>query len=637
MKYRAEVDGLRAVAVVAVLFYHAKLGCPGGYIGVDVFFVISGYLITGLILHDIDKGKFQIGNFWERRFRRILPALIVVLSMTLAAGWCLLPTQVFRELGKSTAYQALLVSNVYFWRLNAGYFAQTAEEQPLLHTWSLAVEEQFYLFFPLLLVLVSRLMRNNLSKVLSLIAVCSFALCVYGSYTHESATFYFLPTRAWELLLGAFLAERGREPRASASLLDETLGLAGLFAILSAAMFYSPETRFPGLAALLPCGGTALLIWANGGALTMTGRLLAWRPIVFIGLISYSLYLWHWPMLVFFNYWVLGPAPLWRHVLPLLVSVFVAALSWKFVEGPFRKGLVLNRRARVFAAAGAALAALLAAGLTAQLEIVRTRMPEAAQRYFDGRYDEAPERLLDLQQVRNENFIELGLGDKSRKVDFFVWGDSHATAVLPIVNILCKEYALRGVAATRGSTAPLIGYTSFWRRRLLESIPYNDAVVAFITKNHVHDVLLVAKWRWYIDIDGSERIHSALLATTNALKRSGARIWILKMVPDYEVDVPKALAASVWFGSETPSGRSLTKWRKFCPTEETCYEGLDLAGITVLDPAQLFVGPANTCRTADCGRSLYSDSHHLTAQGALLLRPLFEPIFASLRKARELQ
>src|ERR1035441_8508823 len=230
LKYRAYIDGLRAIAVLAVLFFHADIGCRGGYVGVDVFFVISGYLITGLILKDLDGGQFQVFKFWERRVRRILPAVAVILLACLATGWFLFLPLNFKELGQSVFAQAMLVSNIYFWR-ESGYFAQTAEVKPLLHTWSLSVEEQFYLLFPFLLIAFKRFSRKSLIPGILLLCGVSFSLSVCCSYLYPPVNFYFLPTRAWELLLGSFLAAIPAQ-RASTRWLTESLSSGGLLAIL---------------------------------------------------------------------------------------------------------------------------------------------------------------------------------------------------------------------------------------------------------------------------------------------------------------------------------------------------------------------------------------------------------------------
>jgi len=357
MKHRADIDGLRAVAVIAVLLFHADIGCSGGYVGVDVFFVISGFLITGLILKDLNRDRFSIVEFWERRVRRILPALALVVFSTLIAGWFLLLGRDFEALGKSVVAQVMLLSNVYFWR-GSGYFARIGQDTPLLHTWSLAVEEQFYLLFPLLLIALRRLSPKALIPAILLFSGASFSLSVYWSYHNPNANFYLLPTRAWELLMGAFLAAYSAR-RASKRWLAEILSWSGLFAILWSIFQYSPDTRFPGAAALLPCVGTAFLIQSNRDSLTSVGTFLATRPVVFVGLISYSLYLWHWPVLVFAEYWTIERLPLVHRVLLLLGSIGLAALSWKFVETPFRQRTVFKTRPQVFAFASISAAFLL--------------------------------------------------------------------------------------------------------------------------------------------------------------------------------------------------------------------------------------------------------------------------------------
>ena len=494
LKYRAYIDGLRAIAVLAVLFFHADIGCRGGYVGVDVFFVISGYLITGLILKDLDGGQFQVVKFWERRVRRILPAVAVVLLSCLAAGWFLFFPLNFKELGQSVFAQAMLVSNIYFWR-ESGYFAQAAEVKPLLHTWSLSVEEQFYLLFPFLLIAFSRFSRKLLVPGILLLCGVSFSLCVYCSYLHPAVSFYFLPTRAWELLLGSLLAALPTQ-RTTTRWQVEFASSAGLLAILCAVFFYGPDTRFPGVSALLPCVGAALIIWANDQTLTCVGKLLATRPAVFIGLISYSLYLWHWPMLVFAKYWKLDPIPQSQRMLLLLASMIFAVLSWRFVETPFRKRTVLKSRVQIFSFASITTAVLLLAGVAIhQMQGVPSRIPAEALRYASGKSDLASVRWSSLTDSLAGDFNELGEGDRHLAIDILVWGDSHARVVMPVLDVLCKEHSVRGVAVPHQATAPLVGYESKGETSLKEqSIAFNSAVVEFIRSRRVGNVVLVARW-----------------------------------------------------------------------------------------------------------------------------------------------
>ena len=679
MKNRPEIDGLRAIAVLAVLFFHADLGCGGGYVGVDVFFVISGFLITGLILKDLDGGRFQIQKFWERRVRRILPALALVIFATLLAGWFLLLPQGFKELGESVAAQATMGSNFYFWMqsvADSGYFASAREVKPLLHTWSLAVEEQFYLLFPFLLIALKRFSRNSLVPAILLLGGVSFGSSVYCSYYAPSANFYFLPTRAWELLAGAFLAAIS-EPQFSAEagpLLiliraisrnysvggkfrphpfalargkgdnsptarfqpKEVLSAGGLSMILCAVFFYGRETRFPGVAALLPCLGAVLFIWANRVTQTFTGRLLSTRPIVFIGLISYSLYLWHWPMLVFTQYWTTGAFALWRRILVLFISAMLAVLSWKFVETPFRKGVILKTRTQIFAFAGAIATVIFLAGASIDLmQGVPARLPPGVRRYADGKKD-TPFRLnVTLREAVNGAFGELGRGDKHQPVKLLVWGDSHAMAVAPVLDVLCQQHSVRGVQATHTVTAPLVGFPSQYQYALREdSIPFSDAIITYVRRERVSDVLLVARWDYYLHHfgeagAGSNALRRCLVATIRELRNSGARVWIMKDVPRQPWEDPATVLAqtALWGRDPETLGLPLAEYRKQSRAEDAIFAAVAVPGVVVLDPTPCFLNRANLCRVAGGGYSLYADRDHLTVQGAMLLSPLFEPIF----------
>ena len=342
-RYRPEVDGLRALAVIPVLLFHAGLGTPGGFMGVDIFFVISGYLITTLIVRDLQLGSFQMRAFWERRIRRILPAAAVMVIATLIAGAIILLPESFESLGKSALAQSLMISNFYFWQQD-GYFAGPSDYEALLHTWSLAVEEQFYLVLPLLLVFLNRKSPRRIAFILSLIFLASLIWSFFGPYLYPMATFYLLPARAWELLLGsliAILAIKIPGGRLGASFLS----LLGIALMVYPMLTYLPSTPFPGIAAIPPCLGAALFILASRDHKTLAGQLLALPPFVFIGKISYSLYLWHWPLLVFGRHLSIHETPLETRLLLLAASFLLAILSWRFVETPFRKpGLLADQK-----------------------------------------------------------------------------------------------------------------------------------------------------------------------------------------------------------------------------------------------------------------------------------------------------
>ena len=366
MLYRPEIDGLRAFAVLPVVFYHAGFAAvPGGYVGVDVFFVVSGYLITSIIAGDLRRGRFSIAHFYERRARRILPALIFVIAVFLPIAWVVLLPGPMREVARSAASAALFSSNILFW-LKSGYFDTAAELKPLLHTWSLAVEEQFYILFPPLLMACWRFGLARVAGILGGLFAASLAVAVWSAANAPMAGFFLLPARVYELMIGAFCALWLLDrpvPRSGAA--ATVLPLAGLAAIGFAVVTFDGQTAFPGAAALLPTLGTALVILFAGSG-TPTAAILSLRPVVGLGLVSYSLYLWHQPVFAFWRQWNIdNVTPV--DLLPFIaLSLALAVFSYYVVEQPFRRRDRLDR-ATVFGLSGAALAAVFGLGLAGYL------------------------------------------------------------------------------------------------------------------------------------------------------------------------------------------------------------------------------------------------------------------------------
>lgn len=627
--YRPDIDGLRAVAVLPVLFYHAGLGFGGGYVGVDVFFVISGYLITGLLLKDMDQGCLSLAAFWERRIRRIMPPLAVMVVATLVAGWVLLLAEDFRELGQSVVAQGILASNIFFWR-ESGYFEQASDLRPLLHTWSLAVEEQFYLFFPLVLMVFKNRLRHLMLPVLLLALVLSFALSVYWSHTLPETGFYLLPTRAWELLLGSVLAIA---PAFSCKRrwVVEMLGTAGLLMILVAVFAYDSRTRFPGVAALLPCLGAVLVIACGTSA--WSGRLLSWRALTGIGLISYSLYLWHWPLLVFPKYWAYTPLTGWQRAGLLLASAILAVLSWKWVETPFRRRAVCRSRQSVYALALTVTTSLLVLGFAVHhFHGFPARIPGAAQAYADGRQDSTFRKEVSLQQALDGKFIPLGAASDG-PVEVLVWGDSHGMALLPLVDKLCHDKSVHGVAAVHYQTPPLINYVSHGAYSLKEKNPaFNAAIFDFIRAKKIPKIILVAAWDFYLEEGGGpDVIRPALLHTLTELQKLGVKVWLVKDVPINPFDVPRRLAAAVMFGGDGANvnnlGLTAQAHREASLRQHAVLRDFSPTLCTLVDPADVFVDANGFCRIAADGRSLYTDGGHVSTHGAMLMRPLLTPVF----------
>ena len=632
IRKRPEIDGLRAVAVVPVVLYHAGLGCSGGYVGVDVFFVISGYLISALILAEIAKGEFRLTTFWERRVRRILPALAIVVLACIGLGWRLLVPSDFNDFGRSVLYQSLLMSNVFFFR-TINYFT-ASDTQPLLHTWSLAVEEQFYLFFPLLLFLLTRLRTAFLRVFLASLAAGSLGVSIWATYAHPAAAFYLLPYRAWELLLGSLLAA-APDLWPKSKWRNECLSWIGLGAILFASITYNDETRFPGMSALVPCLGALFLIGSNSSDLTRVGKLLATRPFVFVGLISYSLYLWHWPLLVYAKYRQCSDLSILQGIGVAVGSLLLAAVSWKLVEMPFRNRTILRDRRQIFAFAAITFALLIGCGAGIRRSNgLRARWRPDALQYIDGQNDKDFRIELGYEQAVAGVLTEIGSSDPARAVGALVWGDSHAMALLHVVDFVCKEAGVRALAATHSATAPLLHFPSTTRYSLHErSVAYNQAILDVIRARHINKVVLAAAWNVYArDAATSGQaalFEQSLRETLDALQSIGAVVFIVKDVPKQPFEVPRALALAAQGGRDVRLlGLSAAEYREQGVRANDLFDRLASRSVVVLDPTPILTDANGICSTERDGKVLYFDKHHLSTHGAMQLRPMFEQILA---------
>ena len=564
MKYRPEIDGLRALAVLPVVLYHAGLPwLPGGFMGVDVFFVISGYLITKIIWGELQAGRFSIKRFYERRFRRIVPALLVVVAAVLVMALVLaLPIQV-TETNKSAIAALLSVSNFWFWT-QSGYFAPAVELMPLLHTWSLAVEEQFYLVFPLVLLAAHSLKLDARRWVLWCLPLL-FLAALFLSYQKPAVAFYLLPARAWELALGAALG-LGAVPAIRSQQVASMLAWAGLLMLATGYLFGHSGMLFPGYVALLPCVGTALIIHcaraSHGG-----GGWLAWRPLVLLGLVSYSLYLWHWPVLVFARMATASMAlSLPVAAGAVVASLILAILSWRYVEQPFRgRRLPLKRG---FAIAGAGTFVVLA---VAGHGILRAGYP--ARLVADAGHALAVQHDLDPLRapcvgVSADAKCRFGTGAGDT---FVVVGDSHAAAMRPAFETLPALHGMRGELWWRGECALLAGVRTVPDADAEECSAFKNSALSEIERRgDVRIVILAGRWPSYLlgtnpEQGGSYRTHlvtdtgnlpptsegsvtlfeTSLADTVQRIVASGKRVVLMGTVPEPGFDVPvmTALAA----------------------------------------------------------------------------------------------
>lgn len=635
MKHRDDIDGLRAVAVVPVVIFHANLGIfSGGYVGVDIFFVISGYLITSILASDLDRGTFSLAKFYDRRVRRIFPALFAVLAASSLAAAALMIPQDLREFAESLIAASAFVANIFFW-LNIDYFATQAEFKPLLHTWSLSVEEQFYVFFPLFLWAAFR-WRRFVSALILIGTACSFALNLYGIRNNPDPTFYLTPFRAWELLLGSILA-LNMMPRLG-TVPANLVAAAGMACIAAAVFTFDRRTPFPGEAALVPCLGAFAIIWAGMASDrgTLIGRCLTARPLVFIGRISYSLYLWHWPILVFYT--LLHPAgvsPLETCLLLGLILV-VSVLSWRFIELPFRQHRPDSRTMRtvgwgvsaVTLAAIIAIPVVLSRGLPMRFGASQLHMLDAAFASIDQNNAVMSEQTRKFVTPNKAPVLPPGT-----TAGVLIWGDSHATSLVPALvggaQDSSKQLGVR--IATMRSCRPLVGYAT--RGQSSACHAFNAAVASYLSDSAEQAVVIAGRWA---DIPtASSRptevpaFVSALTASIDAALSGGKRVFLVGPVPEAGFDVPRYLVTQVdERGATIDISDQVGRIEEI---EAILAQVASSTGVPLILPRPALCDSTNSCTIYRDGEAMYFDSHHLTAYGAHYISDLFTPVFAGLR------
>jgi peptidoglycan/LPS O-acetylase OafA/YrhL len=538
ISYRREIDGLRAVAVLAVILFHAGFErFSGGYVGVDVFFVISGYLITSIILAETSAGTFTLAAFYERRARRLLPALFLVLLVCMPLAWALLLPKDLKAFGQALLSVGLFASN-FFFHGGEGYFAADAELNPLLHTWSLAVEEQYYLVYPVLLLLALRLgTRQRLMGALALAAILSLAGAQWNMQRNPSAAFYLLPWRAWELLLGAMLAVRHSAPtcvrpgRWSA----EAGAAVGLALVVYAVFGFDRQTPVPGVHALVPTLGAGLVI-LFADARTAVGRLLGARLPVGIGLISYSAYLWHQPFFAFTRHATAEPPSAWLMGGVTLAVFYVAVLSWACVEKPFREKFV-PRRPTTYAVAGFASAAFIAIGAAvhhadgfpgrvtgSQRDVLAYAEYEFLGVYRQGTcmlvLDQAPDAWKECQAAQ--------------KGALLMWGDSHAAAL----SFGLRELVPELTQFTGTGCPPLQGLAQGLRPRCADATAF---VLEQLPRLAPAKILLHANWAMYPRAD----VIRTLGGTIDAIRARlpDAEVTVIGPVPQWRPSLPAYLSS----------------------------------------------------------------------------------------------
>ncbi|MEG3089308.1 acyltransferase family protein [Sphingomonas sp. PB4P5] len=535
LRYRPDIDGLRAVAVIPVLLFHLRAGpLTGGFIGVDVFFVISGYLIGRIILEGAQNATFSVTQFYVRRILRILPAMLVMIALTTIGAVLMLMPVELESYGSSLVSAALSYSNIHFW-LTADYFGTDADTAALLHTWSLAVEEQFYIVLPPLVFTVMAIARRRLGAALIGLTLSSFLWSLWSVSNTPDAAFYLLPSRAWELGIGVLLAHgygdwnfRPWQRQAVAS--------AGFAAIMASFLLATSKTPFPGLAALPACAGAGAIILAGRSGSTWVGRFLAIRPMTFVGAISYSLYLWHWPIIVAQHVWLVfgdGLTTQAEKGLLIFVSFAAAILSWRFVERPFRRMADTARPAKVFAIAAGIVATFGVIGFA----LVRAKglpnriHPEIAQvaAYLDyEKHDFFRQDSCFVAAQRPAEFDAASCLRRSPiKPNYLVLGDSYAAHLWwGLARAMRNANVMQ---ATAGGCPPVPG-GSYPRCRALMQFMLDD----YLAKERPDGVWYAANW--------VETPSETIFAQIDRLSRRGIPVVLVGPVPRYDKPLPRLLA-----------------------------------------------------------------------------------------------
>ncbi|PCH83041.1 MAG: acyltransferase [Piscirickettsiaceae bacterium] len=567
MKYRAEIDGLRAIAVIPVILFHAGFEqFSGGFVGVDVFFVISGYLITTIILSEKEQGQFSLINFYDRRARRILPALFLVMFVSLPfAFFWLLPSDL-KDFSQSLVAVSTFSSNILFWQ-ETGYWGVDNELKPLLHTWSLAVEEQYYIIFPLFLMFMWRFPKRWLLGSFLSLAVMSLAFSEWLTNVEPTANFFLLPTRAWELAVGASISfyflyrKQVLRKLFSHTFIDELMGFVGIFLIAFSVFAYNEVTPFPGLYALVPTVGTGLIILFSSRT-TIMGRLLGSKLPVGIGLISYSAYLWHQPIFAFARHRSLTePSELLFSGLAV-VSFFLAFISWRFVEKPFRKKEGLSRRF------------VFLFGLIGTIFFIVIGLTGHVNNGFEGvfRDDKVTERQIEEKLKVNyglskdcEGAFTLSIECRtSDEPEILVWGDSYAMHL--VGGIVASDSSPKVIQMTKSVCGPFFDislvnskYPINWAKGCLK---FNEGVRSWLkTNNSIKYVVLSSHFYNYLRegakiylrngelVSANVKILTAAFEKTlNELLVMGVTPIVFSSAPVNGNDLGRCLAKAEWLG-----------------------------------------------------------------------------------------
>lgn len=655
-KYRADIDGLRATAVIPVLLFHFGIPyLPGGFVGVDVFFVISGFLITGIIHRDILDGSFSIIQFYERRIRRILPALAaVVLATTIVAYFMFMP-QTFKDFGQSLAALGVFSSNLMFY-LESGYFDSGSWSKPLLHTWSLSVEEQYYIAMPLILVLVSRFSRSRLILILVVLAAISFYCNLRASTGQSSFAFYMPITRAWELLAGGLVALHLVKHKPSIWVCTFA-SLIGVLMLLFSYLYISEEMPFPGIVVMIPVLATALLIYGGSDGNNIVNYLFTAKPFVYIGNISYSLYLVHWPLVVFWIYYSDEELAFYESVVLFVTSFVLAHLCWKYIETPFRDRSWIARRLAFSYAIALMLSFLLVGIYIATENGIPSRLETNVR--LASEFQENPNRSLCHQksaiQIKDGDYCVLG---NDSKPSFALIGDSHADALSTSIVDAVVNSGESIAIFTRGGCRPFntgfelerqcgifdgneLENASCNERSMQQCNRFNVAAFEEAANLDVDTIVLSARWASQYFGTGSKRydycyssknypecsqknnksVFKDEFNRTLVSLRNIEKVVVLGPTPEYRDSIPELAGKAALFSRPLENLDWEFAFRGKEPLEDMATIAEKFTNTEVVDFYPLFCSDSS-CSFLKDGKSLYADAHHISVYGNEFLRPI---------------
>ncbi len=651
VSFREDINGLRAWAVIAVLLFHFSLiGLPGGFAGVDVFFVISGYLMTAIIVGGYEKGNFSVWKFYMARARRILPALMVVIATLLALGWFWLPTPDYQALGSQSAYGLSFLSNIYYWR-SAGYFDAAAHEKWLLHTWSLAVEAQFYVLYPLFVAIMWRFWKGLKALTIALLVLFALSLVLNLAVTFwkPTAAFYLLPMRGWELALGGLVYLIARLGWVSDALKAKGFWLGWLLVLASFA-FINDSLAWPGYWAILPVVGAGLIILAQKEHCWLTNNAVA----QWLGDRSYSLYLWHWPLVVALYF--AGLQSDWSWVLGFFaLSLLLAHLSYRFVEVPTRAYLSAASLRREIVAISAAGVLIGLAAVSVKLVTFEGRLAKNIESISKESLNMAPNIKECIGAADRDGLLHDCDYGSSISVGVYLIGDSHSQATATSLaqassdhNVNTRLFSLSGCpsilgvkyAPTRGQDADRCKlFLDSVYETLLPSVPIvivNRLSYQLFGANEQPKSLRILKPEIYFDyiyenaenLSFQNEFKLAYIKSSCSWSKNNP-VFLVRPIPEMGIDVPKALSRNIMFGRGNEDIKiTLAEYHE---RHKLVWEAQDEAakqcGVKILNPLP-YLCDDQYCYGSRNGRPLYYDDDHLSEYGNKFLVPMFEEVFS---------